>query len=269
MWHRLSDLLFAWYEQIHQESLSGSRLHGDETGWRVAGTTHWLWCFAGDRTVFYMIDRSRGSPALQKFFTRYFDGVLITDFWSPYDGIDCADRQKCWPHLLRDVASVDDRCRGDREWDSFCRRLMGVYRDSRRLQARKSTLDAAEYEVAALRLEGRLIGLGVEEWTHREARRLSRRLKKYHSELLTFLHRDQVPMDNNAGERAIRPAVLIRKTSYANQSDRGALTQSVLMTVFRTLRLRGLQPIDTILEALATWSQTGTLPPLPDPAPEG
>ena len=59
------------------------------------------------------------------------------------------------------------------------------------------------------------------------------------------------------------PAVMIRKNSYANQSDRGALTQSVLMTVLRTLRLRGLQPIDTILAALVDYSRTGKLPSMP------
>ena len=268
MWHRLADLLFAWYEQIHQESLSSSMLHADETGWRVNGQTHWLWCFASDATVFYLIDRSRGSPALQKFFTKYFDGTLITDFWSPYDAIACADQQKCWPHLLRDVAAVDEKSGDDPEWASFCRRLIGVYRDAKKLHSQRETLQANEYEVKSLRLEGRLINLGMTEWTHRDAHRLAKRLKKYSSELLTFLRYDDVAMDNNAGERSIRPAVMIRKTSYANHSEKGAFTQSVLMSVFRTLKLRHLQPIETILNSLATYNQTGTLPQLPKTASE-
>ena len=87
MWHRLADILFAWYEQIHQDILDSGKLHADETSWRVAGKTHWLWCFANDENIYYLIDRSRGSPALAKFFTRAFEGTLITDFWSPYDAI--------------------------------------------------------------------------------------------------------------------------------------------------------------------------------------
>lgn len=266
MWHRLADILFAWYEQIHQESLESAKLHADETGWRVSGQTHWLWCFVGTETVYYMIDRSRGSPALRKFFTRYFDGTLITDFWAPYDAIDCADQQKCWPHLLRDVAAVDEKSSNDPEWASFCRRLVSVYRAAKKLHSQRSTMDKDDYELKSLRLEGRLINLGTETWTHPDAKRLAKRMKKYHSQLLTFLRYDDVASDNNAGERAIRPAVMIRKNSYANQSDRGALTQSVLMTVFRTLKLRNLQPIDTILEALATYTQSGTLPKLPPKA---
>ncbi|MEM8912073.1 MAG: transposase [Planctomycetota bacterium] len=64
-WHRLTDLLFAFWKPIDRESLQSGKLHGDETGWRGSGNTHWLWCFAGDESVFYMIDRSRGSPVLR------------------------------------------------------------------------------------------------------------------------------------------------------------------------------------------------------------
>ena len=124
-------------------------------------------------------------------------------------------------------------------------------------------MDKDDYELKSLKLESRLIDLGTEIWIHPDAKRLAKRMKKYHSQLLTFLRYDDVASDNNAGERAIRPAVMIRKNSYANQSDRGVLTQSVLMTVFRTLKLRNLQPIDTILEALTTYPQSGTLPKLP------
>lgn len=278
MWHRLADLLFAWYEQIQRESLQSATLHADETGWRVSGTTHWLWCFASPDSVYYLIDRSRGSPALLKFFTTAFEGTLITDFWSPYDAVVCADKQKCWPHLLRDVAKVDEREAiqreaGDdsdaaqpdaaQEWKSFCRRLVSVYRAAKKLHPQRSTLNENEYDMAAVGLEARLAKLGSESWQHPEANRLSKRLAKYGDELLTFLWHDDVPSDNNAGERAIRPAVMIRKNSYCNHSERGALTQSILMSVFRTLKLRNHQPLDTLLAALSEYSKTGITPPLP------
>ena len=67
-WHRLSDVLKAWYEQIAEEARNSAHLHADETGWRVNGQTHWLWCFANAQVCYYMVDRCRGSPALQKFF---------------------------------------------------------------------------------------------------------------------------------------------------------------------------------------------------------
>ncbi|MFV0446826.1 MAG: transposase [Planctomycetaceae bacterium] len=107
---------------------------------------------------------------------------------------------------------------------------------------------ADEYDLSIQQFEARLNKLGTETWRHPDAQRLSQRRLKYSEQLLTFL-RDS---DNNPGELAIRPAVMIRKTSYANPSQQGATTQSILMTIFRTLRLRNRQPIGTILAAQAT-----------------
>ncbi len=263
MWHRLAELLFGWYEQIHCESLDSARLHADETGWRVQGKTHWLWCFTNAENTFYMIDRTRGSPALNRFFTKHFEGTLITDFWSPYDAVSSDDKQKCWPHLLRDMAKVDEQFADDPEWKSFSRRVVSVYRDAKKLHGSRDEMEVADYDIAVARLEGRVATVASQSWTHPDANRLSRRLEKYGTEMLTFLWYREMPSDNNAGERAIRPAVMMRKNSYCNQSDRGALTQSVLMSVLRTFRQRGHQPLDTILSALAEWAKTGTLPPMP------
>ena len=57
--------------------------------------------------------------------------------------------------------------------------------------------------------------------------------------------------------------MVLRKNSQSNRSDRGAVTQALLMSVYRTLRLRGHDPLQTIAEALRTYLQTGHLPPLP------
>ena len=69
---------------------------------------------------------------------------------------------------------------------------------------------------------------------------------------------------------AIRPAVIIRKNSYANRSERGADTQAVLMSIYRTLKQRGHHPLNTIVKAIETRLITGQLPPLPSQiAPSG
>jgi transposase len=61
--------------------------------------------------------------------------------------------------------------------------------------------------------------------------------------------------------------VVLRKNSQSNRSDRGARAQAVLMSVYRTLRMRGHDPLKTIADALRTCLQTGDLPPLPAQAP--
>lgn len=56
MWRRLQEILYAWYEQIGQEAKTAGVLHADETGWRVAGVTHWLWCFTTRAVTYYLSD---------------------------------------------------------------------------------------------------------------------------------------------------------------------------------------------------------------------
>ncbi len=57
--------------------------------------------------------------------------------------------------------------------------------------------------------------------------------------------------------------MILRKNSQSNRSDHGAATQSVLMSVYRTLRLGALNPTKTIADALKTYLTTGKLPQLP------
>lgn len=265
MWHRLAEVLGPWYEQVHRHCLDAGVLHADETGWRVEGRTWWLWCFATAGATFYLLDESRGHPALDRFFVEEFDGVLVSDFWAAYDAVG-RTRQKCWPHLLRDLKEVDAGSDSGGDWPVFARRLRRVYADAVRLEVARGVMPREEHGLKLSRLHGRMVDLGVEEWTNPHACRLGKRLHRYGEELLTFVEFEGVPSSNNHAEREVRPAVLMRKASYGNGSEAGAWTRAVLMTVCRTLSKRGLDPLDTITGALRTYAATGTLPPLPQKA---
>ena len=261
-WQRLSEVLLAWYEQIAEEAKKSAYLHADETGWRVNGQGCWLWCFANDRNCYYMIEHCRGSPVVQKFFTEAFEGVLITDFWAAYDSVEAADRQKCIPHLLRELEKVDLR-NDSPEWQAFAKKLRRLLRDGLRLRKRPD-FAPTRYQSWINRLNRRVGEMAHEEHEDADARRLTKRLRRYGEYLFTFLDHPFVAADNNFGERQIRPAVILRKNSQSNRSDHGAATQAVLMSVYRTLRLRGHDPTMTITKALKTYLTTGKLPPLPD-----
>jgi transposase len=265
MWHRLGDVLTPWYEQIHRHCLESGVLHADETGWRVEGRTWWLWCFCTSDATYYLIDRSRGHPALDQFFIEEFGGILVTDFWKAYDAIG-RTKQKCWPHLLRELTEVDNGSEGGEDWAEFAQRLRRVYGDAVRLEARRDTLEPEAFARKLCALHGRIVDLSIGSWGNAHARRLANRLRDYGSELLTFVEFEGVPSDNNHAERTLRPAVLMRKASYGNQSEAGAHTRGVLMSIYRTLKQRGLDPLDTTVQALRTYAETGTLPPLPQQA---
>jgi transposase len=263
MGQRLREVLLAWYLEIQTQALQSAVLHADETGWRVDGKTSWLWCFATNDLTYYMIDRSRGSPALKKFFKNEFAGVLVTDFWAAYNAVVCARKQKCLPHLLRDIKRTQHYHKPGGDWPAFSKQLKRLIRDSLRLSKRRKELSAEAFASRRNRLERRLHDLLAQPWEDRHARRLVKRLRRHASELFTFLDHPEVPSDNNHGERQIRPAVIARKNSYANGSEDGAETQAVLMSVFRTLKQRGHNPVSAVLDAVRTYLRTGQLPPLP------
>jgi len=261
VWQRLADILTPWYQQIADQARGAAYLHADETGWRVQGQTCWLWCFANGQVCYYLIDRCRGSPVLQRFFGDAFDGILLHDFWAAYESIDVRDRQYCLVHLLRELEKVDQH-NTTVAWQAFAKLLRRLVRDGIRLRKRPD-FTPEKYQSRILRLGRRLDALIATEPDEADARRLLKRLRRTGEHLFTFLDYPQIPFENNHAERMIRPAVILRKNSQSNRSDRGARTQAVLMSVYRTLRLRGHDPLQTLAAALRTYLQTGQLPPLP------
>lgn len=264
-WQRLATALSPWYEAIANEARSGAVLHADETGWRVDGQTYWLWCFCNHRSCYYMIDESRGSPALQKFFVEAYKGTLVTDFWGAYESVFAGDYQKCLPHLLRELIKVDEHNAGT-EWTTFSTQLKRLIKDGLRLRKRPD-FTKEKYASRIRLIDQRLTKLADASYIDDDANRLGKRISKYRDQLFTFLDTAGVPPDNNHAERMIRPAVIIRKNSLCNRSDQGATTQAVLMSVFRTLKLRQLDATQTIGKALRELLQTGKLPSLPTGVP--
>ncbi|WP_288100411.1 IS66 family transposase, partial [Herbaspirillum sp.] len=243
LWQRAAEALLPWYEQIGEEAKNSATLHADETGWRVDGKTHWLWCFCNHASCYYLIDRSRGSPALKRFFTGAFKGVLIHDFWRPYESVlleSAGDHQCCLAHLLRELDHVDERALPGKYppqaecWRGFVKKLGRLLRDGIRLRKRNN-FTPAKYASRIGLIDRRLAALARGEYVDADARRLAKRLRRHQDQIFTFLDHPEVSWENNRAEREIRPAVILRKNSQCNRSQRGAATQAVLMSVYRTL----------------------------------
>ena len=206
---------------------------------------------------------------MMKFFKNEFAGTLVSDFWGAYNAVVCAHKQKCLPHLLRDLKRTEHYHHPGGDWPTFSKLLKRLIRDAIRLSERRRELPAERFASRRGRLQRRLDEGLAPPWENRHARRSVKRLRRHRSELFTFLDHPEVPFDNNHAERQIRPAVIARKNSYANGSADGAGTQAVLMSIFRTLKQRGHNPVSTAIAALRGYLQTGELPPLPGPVTVG
>ena len=79
---------------------------------------------------------------------------------------------------------------------------------------------------------------------------LAERMERFMGELFTFVEYPEAPSENNAAERAIRPAVVARKISGGTRSARGSNTASVLRSLFETWALEGQNTIDACREMI-------------------
>lgn len=262
-WQRLSQILKPWYEYLEILAKTSPILHVDETGWRVIGKTCWLWCFTSQKikVAYYIISPSRASPVLKEVLGEFFKGILVCDFFGAYNKIDAFLKQRCLLHLLRDMkrTSVSHK---PPEWMAFSKRLKRLIKDAIRLSMRSSDLSSLVYARRCNIISKRLGKLIARPYNDRHCKRFVKRLRRHQNELFTFLKHKDVSFNNNHAERMIRPAVIARKNSYCNRSEKGAETQAIMMSIFRTLHLREQDAISTLEKALRTYCKTGSLTPI-------
>jgi hypothetical protein len=67
----------------------------------VNGRGHYVWVFTNLTSVAYVYAKSRDRRVLDELLVG-FKGVLVSDFYTAYDGIPCP-QQKCLIHLMRDI----------------------------------------------------------------------------------------------------------------------------------------------------------------------
>lgn len=124
-----------------------------------------------------------------------------------------------------------------------------------RLKKRQTTMPTYAYVRQVKSIETRLANLGGKTWHEADADRLAERLRKYRTRLTTFLHEAQVDGTNNAAERALRPAVVMRKITVGSRSESGAQAWAILASVMRTAEQQGRDVVDTIKTLLrASWA---------------
>ena len=161
-------------------------------------------------------------------------------------------------HLKRDLTAIAERIGASHEiGEALLRRQRRLFRWWHRVrdgtlsreqfirqathlrQGFKATLD----EAAALPIDPH------EKSPLAKTVRTCRRLLKIEPALWTFVSTVRVEPTNNAAERALRPAVIWRKTSFGAQSQRGSQFVARLMTVTTSLKAQGRNILDFLTQA--------------------
>lgn len=271
--------LLTWFEPLEQAIGARQRqarvVHGDETSWPVheraeAGRNArcWLWvCLSRDAARF-RVDPSRSAEAAAQLFGQIGQerpAVLVCDRYSAYVRLARQRRGQfelaiCFAHVRRDFVALGRRRPQLQEWaDGIVDRIGALYAlNAERLrlwdaqagtegrseafgasQRRLEAACAALFEQAAK--DRRALAAAQEERGEPDPRLGPlRSLLKHRAGLEVFLANPIVPMDNNVAERALRRPVVGRKLSHGSHSERGAALQGVLLSVFVTLDMAGI-----------------------------
>jgi len=222
---RMAQKLKPAYEKLIQRMRDGPYVHSDETSWWVGGPGHWLWVFADKGATLYQVAKGRARNVVQETLGLDYAGVLVSDCLSVYDDVNKL-QQKCYSHHLKAVAKALEEAPSD-----YLRELRAMLQAAMMLKT--TTLPVQELSQRRQALEEtaqRLLDMprgGLEE-------KVRRRLYKQRDHLFTFLDHPQVDATNNLAERQLRPAVIARKLSCGNRTDRGARTWEVLASLAAT-----------------------------------
>lgn len=230
-------------ERVRQSAVIAS----DETSARVHGQNHWEWVFIGNGGEYHLIQRSRGQDVIDAFMAEYRAEVWLSDCWKPQLNAPADRHQLCLPHQVRALQGLLDK----RPRLAWARELQTLFRTAMHLGQRRETLTPQGYGRQVTILEQRLDRLLARRVSGVGANLLDR-YRTHRAHLLLFLHRADVPSDNNACERALRPSVIHRKVMGSFRSDWGAPAYAALATVLNTAQRAGENVFQKLINLMGT-----------------
>ena len=232
--HRTAEMGKPVYEQFHKQIKSASYLHADETGWREDGINGYIWSFSTHRTRYFAYYHSRGSVVPSEILGADYRGILVSDFYSSYNYY-LGEHQRCWVHYLRDLKDLEKEYSTNKRVCAWIGKVRALYKEAKLFSSSDRKLRVSE----RLCFEKKAVALGTPyQYANLPQSTLAKRLINFEKELFTFVEYPEVPSDNNAAERSIRPCVTFRKMCGGTRSEKGSKTAMVLMSLFHTWHIR-------------------------------
>jgi len=161
-----------------------------------------------------------------------FNGVLVSDFYSAYDALPCA-QQRCLIHILRDIN--DDLARNPFDSElrhmatEFGRLLSSIIIAINRFGLKKRHLQKFKKKAVSFLRE-----MSQQVFHSDVAAAYQRRFNRNDIRLFTFLDHDGVPWNNNNAEHAIKAFVRLRKVIGSSGSSDGIGDYLKLLTISET-----------------------------------
>jgi len=237
IFHRMAQLFSGIVPRLIEEYRQALVKHADETGWRTDGKNGYAWLFATSKISLFLFKKTRSSSVPRAIFgAERLPGTLVVDRYNGYNKMPC-DIQYCYSHLLREVEDLEKEFGDQAEIKAFVSTVAPLL--ALAMGLRGQPISDAQFLLKASELKAQIKAAMQAPAQHMGIRRIQDIFTEHEGRLYHWADNREVPADNNLAERDLRPTVIARKVSFGSQSDAGAHTRSVLMSVAQTLRKRG------------------------------
>jgi hypothetical protein len=233
------------YEEICRAIVGGHLVHVDETTVNLLNNGKgYVWVLAAMDKVYFFYKPSREGGFLNELLAG-FRGVLVSDFFSGYESVDCP-QQKCLLHFLRDINDDLQRNPFDTEFkafaEEFAKLLRQIVETTDRYGLAKKFL--ARHIPAARRFEDRVT---AGSFSSEVMLGYQKRVRKAAGRLFTFLEYDNVPWNNNNAEHAMKVFAKYRELADGKFSERSLAESLVLLSVCQTCHFNGVNVLRYLL----------------------
>lgn len=266
MFHRTAELLFPIYNRLHECVRADPLVHADETPLSVLAKGKcglgWVWVTLGSSAVTYTFDESRSSRVANKLLGET-TGSLVVDGYSGYNQLAESDRQRCacWAHVRRKFFEAKN---SNPEAEKALELIQALYRVERDV-AYSGKLGSPEH-LKLRQTKSRASFEDFFEWiSERHPAQppkspLGKAMAyavKYRDALGRFLDDAELPLDNNAAERALRIVAIGRKNFLFAGHTEGAQNLAVLQSIVGTCQIHGVNPYEYISDVLVKSQKPG------------
>lgn len=259
------------YDHLHEELYFYHVIQADETpvlvnhDGRGAGSKSWMWVYRSghlyqDRQiVLYEYQQTRNASHPREFLKGY-DGICVTDGYQVYHTLEKELEELtiagCWVHCRRrfDEALKLIPKPSQKESNAFLlmKQIQAIYREEGKLNDLSSDERLKQRQAVIKPLVDaffaylKTINVSKKD-KFGDAVRYALNQEKY---LRVFLTDGDVPIDNNASERAIRGFCIGKKNWQMIDTIHGAKSSAIIYSIVETAKANNLKPFDYVQHLL-------------------
>ena len=261
------EYLSVLYDYLHRKLYDYHVIQADETpvlvnhDGRPAGSKSYMWVYRSGymypekQIVLYEYQRTRNASHPREFL-KDFSGICVTDGYQVYHTLEKEKEDLtiagCWVHGRRkfEEALATIPAEGKKESVAFLvmKQIQAIYREEGKLKDLSFEERLAQRQVVIRPLVDALFAYLKQK---KEQIVVKGKLEAAFTYLLNqekylrvFLNDGDVPMDNNASERAIRGFCIGKKNWEVIDTINGAKTSAVIYSIAETAKANNLKPYE-------------------------